>query len=361
MSSIYYLKLCQQHTGLCNQLNSLLSTICYCIMNNKNIIVIDKFLQEIHTNNYIPISNIFNLKEMNIFLEKYNVQLVDGYFTNNLKILNATYGFEDSIINVTHIINKSFLKNENLIINKNININKLFGDPSPNKQKQITIDFILDNNKFKLSFLENMCFLNNNIDINFKKKIYIMAPDWALIDKTKLIDDIYKIFNFNNNLVLLSDNFINKLLNNPLSESISGLKYTNNINIIHLRIEQDAIDHWSVVNKLSKHVFYEKIIEIYIYLINKLIMKDDKTIILSYSSENIIIDYLKKNNYNYYYCEKIKNNNRENNAIIDLLNSRHCNNLFIGAGGSTFSHYISKMSNAKQVEMINLNNLNNKN
>ena len=361
MSSIYYLKLCQQHTGLCNQLNSLLSTICYCIMNNnkQNIIVIEHFLQEIQTENYMPISNLFNIKELNVFLEKYNIQLVDGYFTNNLKILNATYGFEESIINVTHIINTLFLNNDNLVINKNINLNNLFGDVAPNKQKQIKIDFILDNNKFKLTFLEDGCFLNNNIDINFKNKNYIMAPDWALIDKTKLIDDIYKNFNFNNNLFLLSDNFINKLLNNSLSESISGLKYTNNINIIHLRIEQDAIDHWSVVNKLSKHIFYEKIIEKYIYLINKLIMKNDKTIILSYSSENIIIDYLKNNNYNYYYCEKIKNNNREYNAIIDLLNSRHCNNLFIGVGGSTFSHYISKMSNSKQVEMIDFNNINN--
>ena len=40
MSKIFYLKIANEKTGLCNQIYSLASAICCCIKYNKNIIII---------------------------------------------------------------------------------------------------------------------------------------------------------------------------------------------------------------------------------------------------------------------------------------------------------------------------------
>ena len=275
MTNVYCLYLASKHCGLCNQINSLLSTICHCIQTNKNIIIIDKFLKEIHTSNYAPISNILDLEGMNLYLKKYKIYLIDGCFIQNSKLFNKTF---------------------------------------------------IDNIK------------------------YIPAADWKLINSPQLVNitnEIYRNLKFNNIFTLLSNRFICNL----------NIVDNDNINIIHLRIEDDALVHWSNLNKVDIPTFKLKLINKYIELINKLISKSDKTIVLSYNSNNEIIDYLKNNKYMYYYCNKNKNGNREENAIIDLLNSKHCNNVFIGVGGSTFSETISKMIDAKSIEFFDINNM----
>jgi hypothetical protein len=349
MSSIYFLNLAQQHTGLCNQLNSLLSTICFCI-NNEKIIVIDKFLQEIHTNNYLPIADVINLEETNLFLEKYNIALIDGNFTSNLHIISAKYGNNNVYIDVTNIVNK-FLHNNKFIINKKVNLTSIFGDNLPNVSKHLKIHFLLNNhNHFNMVFYENNGFLLNDINIDFSNKNYIQSPSWDLIDSPQfknITRDIYKNLLFNNTLICSSNNFIQKL----------NITDTTNVNIIHLRLENDAIDFWSKGNKLSNTDFYKKLTEKYINLITNNIDKKDKTIILTYNTNNVVIDYLKYNNYDFFIHDKIKNNNREVNAIIDIINSKHCNNVFIAVGGSSFSWTISKLINPKITLWFDINNI----
>ena len=349
MSSIYFLNLTQQHTGLCNQLNSLLSTICFCI-NNEKIIVIDKFLQEVYTDNYVPISNIINLEQNNIFLEKYNIALVDGNFTNNLNIISAKYGNNNIYTDVTDAV-KRFLNNDTFIILNNVELNSIFGDCLPNVSKHLKIHFILNNhNHFNMSFNEQNGFLINNIHIDFSNKQYIMAPSWDLIDSPQfkhITTDIYKNLLFNNSLLYTSDRFIEKL-------NITG---NPNVNIIHLRLEKDAIDFWSIANNLSQIDFYNKLITKYIHLITTLINKQDKTIILTYNTDNPVIDYLKNNNYEYFINDKIKNNNRELHAIVDIINAKYCNNVFIAVGGSTFSWTIHKLINPKLISWIDINSI----
>ena len=349
MTSLYFLNLSNKSSGLCNQLNSLLSTICLCL-NKEKIIVIDKFLKEINTDNYSPISDIINLEKTNKFLEKYNIALIDGCFTYNLNIINAKYGCDNIFIDVTKKI-KYFLNNNSFRINKNINLNNLFQDCQPNKEKILKIDFILNNhNLFSMSFSEKNGFLKNDINIIFNNKNYTSAPSWDLIDSNEFIDitnDIYKNIFFNDCLINESNKFIDLI--NLDSNSI--------VNIIHLRLEEDAINWWSTINNINKNDFKIKLINKYIGLINELINKEDKTIILTYSNENMVLDYLKNNNYNYYIQEKNKNNNREVNAIIDIINSKHCNNVFIAVGGSTFSWTISKLIKFKTIEWFDINKL----
>ena len=79
--------------------------------------------------------------------------------------------------------------------------------------------------------------------------------------------------------------------------------------------------------------------------------KNDLNIILSYSNNNKVINYLSINNYKYTFIPKKLYLGREMNALIDLLISKNCNNLFIGnfnmngLNGSSFSYLIAKKLN----------------
>ena len=135
------------------------------------------------------------------------------------------------------------------------------------------------------------------------------------------------------------------------SESIiHGINTEKKINIIHLRLENDGIIHWSRQNNITPAVYLEYLENKYINLIKQYVSKTDETIILSSSESNGVIDFLNNNNYHYKFIDKLFKD-REKNAIIDLLISKSCNNVFIGnfnihnSNGSSFSYYIWKMTN----------------
>lgn len=74
--------------------------------------------------------------------------------------------------------------------------------------------------------------------------------------------------------------------------------------MIHLRVEDDAITHWSKGNNMSKPEFKRWLEEKYIEIIRRYINKSDETIILSSSLNNGVIDFLNENKYNYRFTEK---------------------------------------------------------
>jgi hypothetical protein len=134
-------------------------------------------------------------------------------------------------------------------------------------------------------------------------------------------------------------------------------------NVIHLRVENDAIKHWSKMNNMTEQNFKAYIENKYIDLIKKYIDKNDQTIILSSTFDNAVIDFLLNNGYSYLFTEK-HFEGREKNAITDLLISESCNNIFIGnfnplkLNGSSFSYFISKTlpEHVKQI-MIDLDRI----
>lgn len=172
------------------------------------------------------------------------------------------------------------------------------------------------------------------------------------------IDEIYQNLYFNKQLVSHSIDFINKNIPN----------YKNKlINILHIRIEEDGIIHWSRMNGMDTITFKKKLIEKYIKLINSNLKKEDITIILTGLTKNEVIDYMIQNGYNIMFIDKkfdIYKSTREINAIIDLVIGKYCNNVFIGCDGSTFSELLYKSIsdvndngiNIKKV-MFDLNNL----
>ena len=128
--------------------------------------------------------------------------------------------------------------------------------------------------------------------------------------------------------------------------------------MIHLRIESDAIAHWSIINKMAEDVFLQRLTETYISLIQKHIQKGQMTVILSSSHDNEVIQFLKKNDYQFSYLQKISNQNREINAILDMVVGKQCNGTFIGCGGSTFSDLLCKVipSNINKI-LLDINNI----
>ncbi|ARF12331.1 hypothetical protein Klosneuvirus_5_1, partial [Klosneuvirus KNV1] len=147
---------------------------------------------------------------------------------------------------------------------------------------------------------------------------------------------------------------------------IDEIPLKNKINVIHLRVEDDAIKHWSKMNKLSYDEFKEQICNKYIKLIIKYFDKDNHIIVLTYNIDNPVIKYMYDNGYKYSFVNKQNKMGRELNAAIDINVSRACNGTFIGCAniennsGSTFSFYVhllAKKNNAKTV-MFDIDHIN---
>jgi len=122
-----------------------------------------------------------------------------------------------------------------------------------------------------------------------------------------------------------------------VNDSQNNLK-KGTINVIHLRIEQDWLDHVSSGRnpRVSPAVIANEIANNYIKVIEKNIQKDELTFILTGSSNNKVVDYLHDNQYTYLLFPKISPY-REMNAAMDMVIGKQCNNVFIGCGGSSFS------------------------
>ena len=108
--------------------------------------------------------------------------------------------------------------------------------------------------------------------------------------------------------------------------------------MVHLRIEPDWLNHVSGHSNphVSTEVVYNEIVNKYIDLIQKHIQRDELTFLLTGSSNNKVIDYLRNNQYAYFLFPKITPY-REMNAAMDMVIGKQCNNVFIGCGGSSFS------------------------
>jgi len=346
--NIYYLNLAQPHTGLCNQLFSLCSTIIYCIKNKIKYILVDKFLREIHTSNYIYVNAIFNLEKLNNLLKPYNVIVVDSLL-QNFKIKKVIYGTVDCNIEITDTFNYLFFKDNTIKISCKDNLTDLFNaNPIPFTRKHIVVYLEPD---YNIILSEKNGYFPQDININLNHLIsynnFERAPTWDLLGQNRdLTDFLFKNITFTESFINTKNVFLNNLM--PY----------NTINVIHLRVENDAIIFWSKSNSMSFNDFYNNLSNTYIDLIKTYIVdKNDLTVILSYNTNNRVTEYLRENKYNYTFIEKNKSNNREENAITDLLIGMECKNTFIGVKGSSFTEVLSRAIKNNTSIFININNI----
>jgi hypothetical protein len=209
-------------------------------------------------------------------------------------------------------------------------------------QKDIytNISQVIDMNRLN-NYLKN----NYNISIydknffkfNLQKENFIHTFKWINEINKELFDVIMSNFVFTPFYHNFSFNFFKK--------HDIDLNANTKINVLHLRLEDDAIIHWSKMNNKTLDLFKNILTQKYIEVIKTYINKDEMNIILSYSTNNEVIAFLKANQYPFCFTDKI-HDAREMNAVADLTIGSYCNNLFIGnfnlthLNGSSFSYFL---------------------
>ena len=97
---------------------------------------------------------------------------------------------------------------------------------------------------------------------------------------------------------------------------------------------------------MQKPIFKNVIEQKYIQIIKNHVNKNDMNILLSFSTNNPVVQFLKQNGYNIHISSKMDEWGREVNAIKDTTSIELCNNLFIGnfnllkLNGSSLSYYL---------------------
>lgn len=349
MNKIHYCKIYKTSTGLCNQLFSLVSAMIIAIKQNKEIIIVDQFLNDYEKQNFSNISDIVDLSKWNIFLEKnYNIRMVDKNKVT-VKVNNVKYGAQGKYLDISDKIIGQFFRNNTIFIDKTIDINLLAGeDPLPFVKKEIIINYSVNDHGVEEAFEEEYTCLKQAIQFDLSKEEFVYVFHWINTLDKSLFNILLKSIPFTDTFTTLSQIFIDN----------KNIDLNQKINVLHLRIEDDAIAHWSVKNRMDSRNF-QKILELkYIYLIQKHIKKNDINIILSYSTENGVLDYLKQNGYTCHFTDKIMGAGREINALIDLHIGGFCNNIFLGnfnisgLNGSSLSYYLLNKLCDKKVKQV---------
>jgi hypothetical protein len=175
------------------------------------------------------------------------------------------------------------------------------------------------------------------------------CPTWA---NQNVFDFILRSIRFHSSFISIAKAFTDKI--EP------GAR----INAIHLRIEDDAISSLCATSGANKDEFRKALADRYIDIITKHVEKTDVNLILSYSTDNAVLDFMKNNGYRFMCTEKDFSMGREKNAIVDTLVAQSCNNVMIAnmsiedSIGSSFSYFVAKrlMDNVKCV-MLDLRDL----
>jgi len=350
--------------GLCNQIFSLITGIIKCSVEKKFYCIIDSFNCCIEKGNIIQIDKIINLERTTNNLNKItgleNIQLFDRT-DFKIELIDAHYGIDEiRKINVKNKFNNKFINTIN-------NMNNFFGnDPYPGIEKYLYAKYMINGKIFTNKFDEN-CFkfyelFNNDYILN---DLFINKQDdfsWY----NRFNQDLFSLILRN---IRFTDGFyeiIDKIKNNH--------KINDKLNVIHFRLEQDAINHWSIQNKMTTQNYSQILCNKYETLINNYIKSNEKIYVLS-ADENYVIDRFSQNScYEFIYTSlKTKNDylmeyygstGRELCGIIDLLIGINLSKLFIGchsfklSRGSSFSYVVSKNIICRKI-LIDLDNINN--
>jgi len=323
--------------GLCNQLYSLVGTITEAYKNKKNILIVDNFLAEIWSNNYIPISSILDIYITNIFLKKYNLYLVDSN-NINFKINKVLFGADNKLFDISEFVLTNCINDEILKIPSDLNLLNIKGDPCELVPKKIYIHYQVGNHNFCNTYDELNGHSNQDIIMDFTNLNFTPSTIWKTSENETEFNDIIKNLVFNSKYITLTNQFINTLYKNNNNNNNN-----RKTNVVHLRVETDGIKWWAHQNNMPSERFQSIIEAKYIFLIKKYMNINDNIIILCADENNKVIEFLKNNGYNYFIREKDTNLGREINALIDLCIGEKCDNIFLGAiKCSTFSYTLKQ-------------------
>lgn len=326
----------KQNSGFCNQIYSIIYTCGHCIRNNINFIFIGRFLTQIQSQKFCNISEILDINATNNYLKRYNLCLID-YYNFDFKIVNAKYGVNNMCLDVTGPIS-NFLKNNSFKISKDVDLNLLSENPLEFYRKkyfieldkralQLNITFSINNIIFNEIYEQNNGFLKSDIlidlnNVNLQPSLRIQN------DQTEFTKGIFRNIAFQPIFLQKANDFI---------VQVREKNKDKKINCIHLRLENDAVQHWASENIISPVDFKRIIEDKYIDAITKNLNKEHATLILSDNYDNRVIQFLRENGYNYIKTPKMSKD-REVAAIYDLHIGQYCDNIYILVYDSSFSY-----------------------
>ena len=348
MESIYYAKITHPSIGFTQQIINLVNSIILAISQGKKIIVVDEILKNPEKEEYVPISIFIDLDKLNgVLSKKYGVRVFDKYLTQ-VTVKSITYGVKYREKNIFNEIQEHFMVDKNIIqIKTDVDLNKVFGDPMIGVSKYINIYYTISykNNEehHRIHQEEYAGFLKEDLykNYNITKQEYILNEQAIGEIDIKKFNDILQNICFGSFLKEHSEHFLEEI--HMIDSKIKKM------NVIHLRLEDDGITKYSKsTDEAVKETFKAKLVQKYIEMIEQHIDKNEETVLLTYSTENPVIEYLNANGYHYHIKAKDLESGREINAIIDFLIGINCNNVFIGnfnnetLRGSSFSYFLSK-------------------
>jgi hypothetical protein len=338
MPGIYFAKISNNKSGFTNQIFALISSIMISKSRRNTIIVLDSLQCDFKDeNNKINACDIFDLEKMNQNLKEFEFDIkIICRSQFNYKLYAIFYGAENNVIDITD-------KSPSII--ESGSFNYIDGDPYPNVPKELFVNYSINGIEYNDLYQENHPY---NIWVNGEPK-YEYIFRWFNQQTKPIFERIMRCICYQPKIN--GHNFL------PIIR-----KNTNRINVIHIRIEEDALEHWSRQNNLSQDVFKDLLEKKYIQMIHEHIHPKHNTIVVG-DKNNKVIEYLKNNNYNHNFYN-MDFNGRELNALYDLVQASQCNETFISnfnyqqLNGSTFSYYISVMSNPLKIVSIDIDNIN---
>lgn len=337
--------------GLCNQLYSLVNVI---LMGVKfpgfATIIVGDFLTDIHTNQLCDPSTIIDFSHMNKLLLSYKVKLVK-HSSVKMEITKVTFGRRPHVeVDITNPMIEHFYNDNVFYIPPHTNINEFCpdGDPLPNVPKQLYVEYTVDGRPMVTMMNEVIEIAYDQACLDFKT--HSMAQWYS---RTNIIHSKSERWLFN---YLLENVRFNEKYYNVANLFVQNLQ--SKINVIHLRLEDDALDFWGMINNIPRERYEQVLEQKYIRLIQEHISKDSTTILLTMKTDNRVTQYMASEGYPYVFMDKTTFEGREVNGIVDLLISECCNGVFIGNinpynfHGSTFSYAIYNKLKNKNVKKI---------
>lgn len=140
------------------------------------------------------------------------------------------------------------------------------------------------------------------------------------------------------------------------------------LHVVHLRVEADALRHWSRVNKMSIPQFQAKLFGVYRDVMKDIPEGEQVLILTSNANHPLIKEFSEK--YQIITIDKniLQNklgfSGREVSAIVDLIAGSKCSGTFVGCHnfskqrGSSFSFTLWQWSNCKKGVFIDLDEIN---
>ena len=323
------------NTGFTNQIFTIITGIILAIKLKHKVLMVDQFVNDISKKEYTPISKIINLDALNLYLKKYGVLVADKC-VSKIRIEKILFGTKEKNYDLTTFLQK---EPSELSIPISLDLNLIQGDPCYGIVKNIFITYRLNDEWIEEEYSETRT-MPICIGIN---QPYYNTFGWINRYDQVLFEEILQHIEYHSDFVI---------------EPIQGER----INVIHLRLEKDGIAHWSKMNHLSEDEFTRILENRYIELIQKYILKTDTTLLLSQSLNNGVVNFLKKENYSYTFTKK-QYEDREKNAIVDLLTAKACNHIYIGnfnpnkMNGSSFSYYVGEVSRPVKKLYIDLDHI----